>query len=62
MSPILTAAGSGLTTPPPKLGALLGGGALGWVTAMGEVFVMVVIVAAGIIRVDMTGVDKSSTK
>ena len=51
MSPILTAAGSGLTTP-PRLGALLG--ALGWVTAMGEVLVMVVMVAAGIIRVDMT--------
>ena len=66
MNPIFTAVGSGETTP-KLLGTLLG--ALGWVTAIGEVLVMVVMVAAGtgIIRVDMatqalqlimTGVEK----
>ena len=32
---------------------ILAGSDLGWVTAMGAVFVIVVMVAAGIIRVDI---------
>ena len=54
--PILATVGS----TDPGVMAAEGGGAFGCVTAIGVVLVMVVMVAAGIIRVDIVGADGRS--